>query len=163
LLAGEPEWGHEGAILSFSERLMVTLTAERRSFEIIDRWRFADSELGAGIRKSLTKSRDLVAATLEAAWREEYGYTAALGPEERAIQRAHAQLMQDEVAGVARLVHHRRAVGREAIVQLFELRAYAGYLAYVADMHLHLGLPRPDIDSVRFSLTSQTPPAAAPQ
>jgi AcrR family transcriptional regulator len=163
LLAGEDEWGHEGAIMSFSERLMATLTAERRSFEIIDRWRFADGELGAGIRRSLTRSRDLVAATLEAAWREEYGYTGELGSAERTIQRAHAQLLQDEVAGFARLVNSRRPLAREAVVQVFELRAYAGYLAYVADMHLHLGLPRPEIDSVRFSLTSRTPPAARPQ
>ena len=75
-------------VRQYAEEKLTKL--ERRLHEL----RVVDDQHG-----SPTWSRDLVATTLEAAWREEYGYSGALGSLERATQRAHAQFLQDEVAG----------------------------------------------------------------
>ena len=45
------------------------MAAEPKTFEVIDRWRYAEGALGTGIRELLDQGRAGTAALLESMWR----------------------------------------------------------------------------------------------
>jgi AcrR family transcriptional regulator len=131
-------------IAALSKKVVATMDVERQAFEVIDRWRFADGVLGDGIRKALASSRDLVVFVFESEWRKEYGYTDPLRSDTAAVQKAHAQIIVDDVVAVSRLV--RDGMRADDVARLLQLRIVTSWTAYVVDMQTRLGRPLPNIE-----------------
>jgi AcrR family transcriptional regulator len=141
LLQSNSTWNEDGDTRLFSDLLVSAIAQEAKSFEVVDRWRFAEGELGAGIRDLLGEGLDIVAFILETEWRRDFDYHDDLTPVLQATLRAHAQLIQDDVISLARFVNQgRHPGGRDAIGRMLELRILAGYRAYAADANSRLGL-----------------------
>jgi AcrR family transcriptional regulator len=131
-------------IAALSKKVVATMDVERQAFEVIDRWRFADGVLGDGIRKALASSRDLVVFVFESEWRKEYGYADPLRADTASVQKAHAQIIVDDVVAVSRLV--RDGMRTDDVARLLQLRIVTSWTAYVVDMQTRLGRPLPDIE-----------------
>jgi AcrR family transcriptional regulator len=139
-----PTWGQPGDMRRFSEALVVAMSTEATSFALVDRWRFESGELGAAIRDLLLLGRDNIAKLLEHQWRQQHGGTVRLTPTARTAQQIHAQLIQDEVVNLARVVRGPPHPGGDHLVaRTLELRMRAGYRAYVTDLNSRVGLPNP--------------------
>ena len=78
-------WANDGDTRVFCDGIVALMAAEPTTFEVIDRWRYADGALGIGIRELLDHGRAGTAEILESMWRVEYGYEAPLdrGREQR--------------------------------------------------------------------------------
>jgi AcrR family transcriptional regulator len=144
LLAPDVDLDELEGIAALSRKVVKTMDVERKAFEVIDRWRFAEGTLGDGIRQALTSSRDLVVFVFESEWRKEYGYADPLRSDTMAVQRAHAQIIVDDVVAVSRLV--RDGMPREDVARLLQLRIVTSWTAYVVDMQTRLGRPLPNIE-----------------
>jgi AcrR family transcriptional regulator len=131
-------------IAALSSKVVKTMEVERQAFEVIDRWRFAEGMLGDGIRRALTASRDLLVFVFESEWRKEYGYADPLRADTAGVQRAHAQIIVDDVVAVSRLV--RAGMRSDDVVRLLQLRIVTSWTAYVVDMQTRLGRPLPNIE-----------------
>ncbi len=131
-------------IAALSRKVVNTMDVERQAFEVIDRWRFAEGTLGDGIRQALASSRDLIVFVFESEWRKEYGYADPLRADTTAVQRAHAQIIVDDVVAVSRLV--REGMRSDDVVRLLQLRIVTSWTAYVVDMQTRLGRPLPNIE-----------------
>jgi AcrR family transcriptional regulator len=131
-------------IAALSRKVVTTMDVERQAFEVIDRWRFADGVLGDGIRQALASSRDLIVFVFESEWRKEYGYADPLRADTMAVQRAHAQIIVDDVVAVSRLI--RDGMRSDDVARLLQLRIVTSWTAYVVDMQTRLGRPLPDIE-----------------
>ncbi len=131
-------------IAALSKKVVATMDVERQAFEVIDRWRFADGVLGDGIRLALASSRDLIVFVFESEWRKEYGYADPLRADHAAVQRAHAQIIVDDVVAVSRLV--REGMRADDVARLLQLRIVTSWTAYVVDMQTRLGRPLPNIE-----------------
>lgn len=131
-------------IAALSKKVVATMDVERQAFEVIDRWRFADGVLGDGIRLALASSRDLIVFVFESEWRKEYGYADPLRADPAAVQRAHAQIIVDDVVAVSRLV--REGMRADDVARLLQLRIVTSWTAYVVDMQTRLGRPLPNIE-----------------
>ncbi len=131
-------------IAALSKKVVATMDVERQAFEVIDRWRFADGVLGDGIRLALASSRDLIVFVFESEWRKEYGYADPLRADHAAVQRAHAQIIVDDVVAVSRLV--RDGMRADDVARLLQLRIVTSWTAYVVDMQTRLGRPLPNIE-----------------
>jgi AcrR family transcriptional regulator len=131
-------------IAALARKVVATMDVERQAFEVIDRWRFAEGVLGDGIRQALASSRDLLFFVFEKEWRKEYGYSDPLRADTAGVQRAHAQVVVDDVVAVSRLV--RDGMHSDAVARLLQLRIVTSWTAYVVDMQTRLGRPLPDIE-----------------
>jgi AcrR family transcriptional regulator len=131
-------------IAALSQKVVATMDVERQAFEVIDRWRFAEGTLGDGIRQALASSRDLIVFVFESEWRKEYGYADPLRADTAAVQRAHAQIIVDDVVAVSRLV--RDGMRADDVARLLQLRIVTSWTAYVVDMQTRLGRPLPNIE-----------------
>ncbi len=163
MVESDPTWAQSGDIRRFSETLVAAMSAEASSFAIVDRWRFEPGELGRAIRELLALGRDQIAALLEAQWRHRHGGTRRLTPTARSAQRMHAQLIQDDVVNLARVVRGpAEPGGTGSVVRVLEARMRAGYRAYIADMNARLGLPSPEFGASPAGPAQRVTPPARP-
>lgn len=88
----------------FLRRLTNAITEHTEAFELVDRWRFEEGDLGRGIRSTLARGRDGIVAIIAGLWMAESPEAAPLTRSQRAVLVAHAQLIQDDILGVARLL-----------------------------------------------------------
>ena len=128
--------------------LMQSMVRNQRSFEVIARWRFVDGPLGAGIRNVIHEGRDLIALLLETRWRIEFGHEAALGINDAAGLRAHAQAIHDDGHAVAHLAYSPTLapLDLDDAAMILQNRILGGWSAFVIDMNARVGLPFPQID-----------------
>ncbi len=135
-------WAKDGDTRVFCDGIVALMAAEPKTFEVIDRWRYAEGSLGTGIRELLDRGRVGSAAILEATWRAQYGYDKPLDASSRAALLVYAGLINDDVINIARLVRAGRFPGgRDAIARILELRLIAGFRAFMSDVNRRLGLP----------------------
>jgi len=135
-------WHKDGDTRIFCDGIVALMAAEPKTFEVIDRWRYAEGSLGTGIRYLLDRGRAGSATILESVWRAMYGYDKPLDAGSRAALLVYAGLVNDDVINVARLVRAGRFPGgRDAIARILELRLIAGFQAFMSDMNRRLGLP----------------------
>jgi AcrR family transcriptional regulator len=144
LLGPRVDYDDLAGIAALGSEMVTVMHREAQAFEIVDRWRFAEGELGEGIREVMESARDLVAFVLEEQWRREYGYDEPLPLDLVTIQLAHASVMLDEIVSVARLVRH--GARHDDAVRLAQLRIVTAWIAYVVDMQTRLGRPVPTIE-----------------
>jgi hypothetical protein len=119
------------------------MSEHRQTFDIIDRWRWSDGDLGGGIRALLVAGCTAIAGELESQWRFDFDCAAPFDAQTTAIQRAHAQLIEDDTIAVARTAG---PVGRDvdaSVARMLSLRIFAGWSAYALDMNRRMGLPTP--------------------
>lgn len=122
------------------------MATHAKAFEVVDRWRFSEGALGDGIREVVNEGQGVLEAVLEHRWRVEFGGDAVLSGNDRAAQRAHAQLLHTDAHAVARLVRGPTPPGgRAAIAGILELRVLMAWVTYVADMQRRTGGPPADI------------------
>ena len=50
-------WAHDGDTRIFCDGIVALMAAEPKTFEVIDRWRYAEGSLGTGIRDLLDRGR----------------------------------------------------------------------------------------------------------
>jgi AcrR family transcriptional regulator len=144
LLDADIEWGDTGSFRLISVRLVETMAAQPQAFRVVDRWRFEPGELGLGIRRTLATAAAVAGDLLEQEWRAEAGWTAPLDDTNRAVLDAYAQLMQDEVIAVARLVgSHAGPEDRDEMTGLLEYRLLSGWYSLCVDLNDRLGLDKP--------------------
>jgi AcrR family transcriptional regulator len=135
-------WQNDGDTRIFCDGIVALMAAEPKTFEVIDRWRYAEGSLGTGIRELLDRGRAGSAGILETMWRSLYGYDEPLDAACRAALLVYAGLMNDDVINLARLVRAGRFPGgRDAIARILELRLIAGFQAFMSDANRRLGLP----------------------
>jgi AcrR family transcriptional regulator len=135
-------WASDGDTRIFCDGMVALMAAEPKTFEVIDRWRYADGALGTGIREMLDQSRAGTSALLEAMWRVEYGYEHALDTAAQAALDVYAELVVNDVINVARLVRDSTFPGGgDAIARILELRLIGGYQAFMSDVNRRLRLP----------------------
>jgi AcrR family transcriptional regulator len=144
LLGPDVDLDELDGIAALARKVVATMDVERQAFEVIDRWRFAEGVLGEGIRQALASSRDLLFFVFEKEWRKEYGYSDPLRADTAGVQRAHAQVVVDDVVAVSRLV--RDGMHSDDVARLLQLRIVTSWTAYVVDMQTRLGRPLPDIE-----------------
>ncbi len=135
-------WAKDGDTRVFCDGIVALMATEPKTFEVIDRWRYAEGSLGTGIRELLDRGRVGSASILEATWRALYGYAEPLDAGTRAALLVYAGLINDDVINIARLVRAGRFPGgRDAIARILELRLIAGFRAFMSDANRRLGLP----------------------
>jgi AcrR family transcriptional regulator len=141
ILGVDMSWGEVGVTRQFSDLIVTVVAGDLKSFEIIERWRYAEGALGAGIRAMLRDGTDLCCTIIEAEWRSQFGHAKPLTAVLRTIQQTYGDLIADDVIRVARLVADGRFPGgRDSIARILELRLLGGYAAYASDMNRRLGL-----------------------
>lgn len=141
LLDPDIDWGDTGSFQLISGRLVATMAERSPEFSVVDRWRFEPGELGLGIRRTLATAAAVVGDLLEQEWRAEVGWTAPLDDTDRSVLDAYAQLMQDEVIAVARLVgSHAGPEDRDEMTRLLEYRLLSGWYSLCVDLNERLGL-----------------------
>lgn len=144
LLDPDIDWGETGSFQLISGRLVETMAERSQEFNVVDRWRFEPGELGRGIRHTLATAASVVGDLLEQEWRAETGWTAPLDDTARAVLDAYAQLMQDEVIAVARLVSsHSGPEDRDEMTRLLEYRLLSGWYSLCIDLNDRMGLDTP--------------------
>lgn len=147
LSAPETTWGDGTHIAKFAERVVGLMVDHQQGFAVIDRWRYLDGVLGAGIRSGLDTGAQLVAGELEIAWRREFSYDGDFDGATRAAQFAHAQLIIDDAVVVARGVGNGAAAQRRKVTRMLGLRFFAGWCGYVQEMNRRLGVATPLLGS----------------
>jgi AcrR family transcriptional regulator len=134
-------WGGPGVTRKFCDLIVSMMATDSKSFELVDRWRYADGALGAGIREMLREGNKFGCEILESEWRKRYGHSKPLTRSLSTLQQTYADLMQDDVIRVARIEREGGFPGgHDAIARVLELRWLGGYLAYSSDMNTRLGL-----------------------
>jgi len=149
----EPEttWGDGTHLANFAERLVGLMADHEQGFAVIDRWRYLDGELGAGIRSLLDSAAHLVAHELEIAWRGNFDYDRPFDGATQNAQLAHAQLTIDDVVAIARRVRGSTAAQRRTVTRMLGLRMFAGWCGYVQEMSRRLGVDTPLLGSPSLS------------
>lgn len=138
----ELSWEHDGDAAIFSAGIVELMTSEPKPFELIDRWRYAEGDLGAGIRDLLDQACEGTASLMEAGWRTEYGFDGPLDKGAHGALMVYAALCNDDVISIARLARQDGFPGgTAAIARILELRIIAGYMAFVTDVNRRFGLP----------------------
>jgi AcrR family transcriptional regulator len=129
------QWTTRVDFNSFVRRVVDAMARHSSALCLLDRWRFAENEIGEGIRTRLLRGRDGIAAMLESEWIRTRGHPAPLTATQKAMLRAHAQLVQDDLLGVARFLRNGRFPGgREALVAILKSRSLAAWTAFRACM-----------------------------
>lgn len=139
----ETTWGTGTHVANFAKRVVALIGDHQQAFAVIDRWRYENGELGAGIRSLLEMGSSLIAGELERAWREVFAIDAPFDDATRAAQLAHAQLIIDDVLAVARVVAGAEPHQRKDVAQLLGLRLFAGWCGYALDMTHRMGVATP--------------------
>jgi AcrR family transcriptional regulator len=132
--AGVAVWHRDAELRALVDQLVTAMGRHGPAFEQIDRWRFEPGPLGEGIRAILRRGRDGIAALLEAEWHRQHPDVGDLSSARRTTLRNHAQLVQDDIIGVARLVRTRTGGGRRALSDLLFARVVGGWQAFRMDM-----------------------------
>ena len=161
LAAPETTWGDGTHIVQFAERVVGLMVDHQQGFAVIDRWRYLDGVLGAGIRSGLDTGAQLVAGELEIAWRSEFSYDGDFDGATRAAQLAHAKLIIDDVVVVARGVGNGTAAQRRKVTRMLGLRVFAGWCGYVQEMNRRLGVATPLLGSPSLSSPLGVAPSEA--
>jgi len=161
LSAPETTWGDRTHIVQFAERVVGLMVDHQQGFAVIDRWRYLDGVLGAGIRSGLDTGAELVAGELEIAWRSEFNYDGDFDGATRAAPLAHAQLIIDDVVVVARGVGNGTAAQRRKVTRMLGLRVFAGWCGYVQEMNRRLGVTTPLLGSPSLSSPLGVAPSEA--
>ena len=161
LSAPETTWGDGTHIVQFAERVVGLMVDHQQGFAVIDRWRYLDGVLGAGIRSGLDTGAELVAGELEIAWRREFSHDGDFDVATRAAQLAHAKLMIDDVVVVARGVGSGTAAQRRKVTRMLGLRLFAGWCGYVQEMSRRLGVATPLLGSPSLSSPLGVAPSEA--
>jgi AcrR family transcriptional regulator len=143
------EFRRFGDVESAFARVVDAMHEHCPQYDTIDRWRFDDGYLGHRTRLICAEVDDAIAAVLEHHFRRQYGVTTPWTTEQRAVQRAHAELFQREGLAVARLV--RSGADRAEAARILRYRSMWAWVAYVVDMHDRLGLELPAIDPDRLT------------
>jgi AcrR family transcriptional regulator len=153
VIAVETRNGPDDDLDSLCRQLVEGAVANRRSFEVVARWRHADGALGAGIRKVLDEGTELIERLLEMRWRVAVGHRAPLGDRDRAALRAHAQAFHDDGHAVARLACSPTLtpLDLDDVATILLHRIIAGWVSLVIDMNERVGLPFPQIDLTEAS------------
>jgi AcrR family transcriptional regulator len=129
------QWQTRVDFNSFVRRLVDALARHSSTLSMLDRWRFADDEVGEGIRARLLRGRDGIAALLESEWKRTQAASERMTAAQRAMLQAHAQLVQDDILGVARMLRGGRFPGgRRAFVDILKSRSLAGWTAFASCM-----------------------------
>lgn len=145
--APETEWGDGTHLTQFGRRICELIATRTTSFEVLDRWRFDGGELGMGIRSLLDAGRGAIADVLEDQWRHNFAYTEPFDGATKNAQLAHAQLIEDDVIIVSRIIRESTAPQPDAeAARLLGLRIFSGWYAYVHDITRRCGLPAPRLD-----------------
>jgi len=161
LSAPETTWGDGTHIVQFAERVVGLMVDHQQGFAVVDRWRYLDGVLGAGIRSGLHTGAELVAGELEIAWRREFSYDSDFDGPTRAAQLAHAKLIIDDVVVVARGVGNGSAAQRRKVTRMLGLRVFAGWCGYVQEMNRRLGVATPLLGSPSLSSPLGVAPSEA--
>jgi AcrR family transcriptional regulator len=141
IVGSQMAWGEAGITRKFSDMIVAMVESDAKSFELVDRWRYADGELGAGIREMLREGNKFGCAILEMEWRKRYAYDKRLTPTLHTLLQTYADLIQDDVIRVARLVREGSYPGgNNAIARILELRIIGGYMAFSSDINRRLHL-----------------------
>lgn len=143
LIGPEAEWGDGSHLVKFSKRMVKLIAEHAQGLEIIDRWRYTESELGSGIRALIESGVDLITDQLESQWRIDFAWTEPLAPGARAAERCHAHLIVDDTIAGARLVRTTPADQHLEVARILSLRYYSGWGAHALDMAKRHGLPTP--------------------
>jgi len=147
LLDPTVDWDEIDDVGNLCGALIDLMTANERSFAVVDQWRFVDGALGAGIRKMIDDGCDLIAVILEFRWREEFGGDTKLTTKERTAIAAHGRAVYDDGCAVARLARSPGCpFGRGELADILQYRVIAGWSVFVIDMNDLTGLPFPAID-----------------
>ncbi len=143
--AASPEstWGDGTNVAHFARRLVALIGDHEQAFTVIDRWRYDNGELGAGIQVLLATGRELIAGELERAFREDFSFAEQYDDSARAAQLAHAQLIIDDVVATARFVRGAGPRQRKDAARLLGMRLFAGWCGFVLDMTHRMGIPTP--------------------
>ncbi len=129
------QWNTRVEFTSFVRRLVDALSRHSATLCMLDRWRFAENEIGEGIRARLLRGRDGIAALLESEWNRTHGMSERMTAAQRAMLQAHAQLVQDDILGVARILRSGRFPGgRQALVTILKSRSLAAWTAFSSCM-----------------------------
>jgi len=151
LTASETSWGDGTHFAKFAERVVGLMDDHQQGLAVIDRWRYLDGVLGAGIRAGLDTGAQLVAGELEVAWRSGFSYDGDFDGAARAAQLAHAKLIIDDAVAVARGVGTGTAAQRRKVTRMLSLRFFAGWCGYVQEMNRRLGVATPLLGSPSLS------------
>ena len=73
ILGADMEWGGVGIVRKFADVIVGMMETDTKSFEIVDRWRYAEGALGAGIRDMLDEGSEFGCTIIESEWRKRYG------------------------------------------------------------------------------------------
>jgi len=158
--APDTQWGDGTHFTRFANRIVELIATREHSFEVLDRWRFDDGELGVGIRTLLDVGRDAIAEVLEEQWRHNFDYHAPFDADATTAQLTHAQLIEDDVIIGVRVMRQSTGPDRDAsAARLLSLRIFAGWYAYNHDLTRRCGLPTPALgdDGLRVPVLSSSP------
>jgi AcrR family transcriptional regulator len=139
LASGVTVWHREPELRGVVDQLVAAMARHADAFAQIDRWRFEPGDLGDGIRAILVRARVGIGALLETEWRRRNPSAGQLSPTQRAALRNHAQLVQDDIIGVARLARTGSGGSRRALADLLYARVVGGWQAF----QLGIGEPAP--------------------
>jgi AcrR family transcriptional regulator len=155
-IAVEISDGRDDDLDHLCRQLVERAVADRRSFEVVARWRHADGALGAGIRRVLDEGSGLIERLLEMRWRVAFGHEAPLDDLDRAALREHAQALHDDGHAVARLAGSTTLAPLDLsdVATILHHRIIAGWVSLVIDMNERVGLPFPQIDLTEASFGS---------
>jgi AcrR family transcriptional regulator len=140
------DWEAMDDVSRLCRSLVEQMVLNRRSFDVVSRWRFVDGALGIGIRKNIAEIQDLIAALLEMRWRVEFGHEPPLVGQEQAAVHAHACALHDDGHAVARLAASPAPLDVADVAVILQHRIIAGWASFVIDMNERVGLPFPQID-----------------
>jgi AcrR family transcriptional regulator len=144
--APEMPWGDGTHLFPFARRIVEVITTQGHSFEVLDRWRFDDGELGTGIRDMLELGCATIADFLERHWRYCYDYETPFDDATGHAQLAHARLIADDVIITTRIIRQSNSTDLvPTATRLFRLRIFAGWYAYNHDITRRCGLPTPSL------------------
>ena len=148
LLDPNIDWENLDDVGRLCRDLVHAMIRNRRSFELVARWRFDDGALGAGIRTMMDQGCDLIGFLLESRWRTEFGHDQPLSEGDRAALTAHARALHDDSHTVANLANSpsRAPLELDDVTTILQHRVIAGWAAFVIDMNVRVGLPYPKID-----------------
>ncbi len=148
ILDPKMDWEAIDDVSRLCRDLIQSAVRNKRSFEVIARWRFVDGALGAGIRKVIDEGCDLIASLLEARWRIEFGQDVPLTEHDKASLHAHARAIHDDSHAVAHLAYGPTLapLDLDDAAMILQNRILGGWSTFVIDMNARVGLPFPQID-----------------
>ncbi|MGB0112001.1 MAG: TetR/AcrR family transcriptional regulator [Ilumatobacteraceae bacterium] len=144
LLSPSIDWRHPGAPKRIARDLVDGMIEEATAFETVDRWQFADGDLGTGIAGVVRTAQELVSVVLETQFRAEFSYQEPFTQEQLAALDCHAQVILADGFAVARLARaDTDRLDSETLADMLRYRLVAGWVAFLIDMHDRIDRPMP--------------------